>query len=146
MCVWYKNWAWNFQIQLLGEKIWCKYCNFEDNIGLWILKMFILTTFVFELFKSDYPEGRYWAKTAFFKITWGVGTPNIHLDHFCLGTFQIWLLGGKIWGKSCIFQDNTGCGYSKHLSQKWSPFVLEFIKRLFHSVSISPQTYQLTIF
>ena len=65
---------------------------------------------------------------------------NIHfkkITPFCLGTFQIQLLGEEIWDKTTFFQDKSG--YSKHSSKKMTPlFFLEFIKGFFHSVCFPP--------
>ena len=47
---------------------------------------------------------------------------------FCLGIFQIQLLGEEIWGKNYIFQDNIELWVLKCLSKKWPTFVLEFFK------------------
>ena len=42
--------------------------HFQDNIRLWVLRMFILKKqppFVLQFFKSDYLEEEIWAKTTF---------------------------------------------------------------------------------
>ena len=85
-----------------------------------------MTPFCLQFFKSNYPEWRYGAKTAFFKDSKCSSLKN---DPFCPGIFQIWLLGEEIWGKNYIFQDSIELlVFKTFILKKWPPFVLQFFK------------------
>ena len=97
--------------------------HFQDNIRLWVLRMFILKKqppFVLQFFKSDYLEEEIWAKTTFW-------SEKKKTTPFCHGIVQIKLFGEEIWHKNCIFQDNIGHGYSKNSPWKKNNHLLSWI-------------------
>ena len=85
--------------------MWDKNYIFQDDVGMWALKTFVLKVtppFVLELFKSDYLERRYGTKTTYFKITQGVGSQKIHPKNdppFLLQVVKFEYLERRYWAK-----------------------------------------------
>ena len=101
--------------------------NFEDNIGLVVLKMIASkkTLFVKEVFKSDNMEQGYGTKCSILKITcscmYSKQLSGKNLPPACEWLLQIWPLGTELWDKTFNFEDNIGLLVPKRLSGKHNP-------------------------
>ena len=106
-----------------------KNCIFEDNIRVWVLKMFLLGKKRNQLFLGIFQirlhgEEIYWAKTAFLKITRVLILKTFVLkkkDPILSWNFSNLTTWRGDMGQYCIFEDNTGVVCTQNICLKNEP-------------------------